>query len=70
MRKVFFVNAGVIPIRESAVNALAQWANDMERKLLGLHCGQMLERSRHRTWAASALVQIEMADKHAGYAYA
>lgn len=27
------------------------WANDCERKLLGLHCGQMLDRTRHREWA-------------------
>lgn len=43
--------AGKIPFRQSAVYTLTAWANDCERKLLNLHCGQMLERSRHRAWA-------------------
>lgn len=46
-----FVNAGIIPVEQSAENALATWANDNERKLCGLGLGQMLDRSRHRAWA-------------------
>lgn len=46
-----FVNAGRISKRQSAIYATAQWANHMERKLLGLPCGQALERSRHVAWA-------------------
>lgn len=50
---VWFGHAGIIPLRESTRNALAQWANDCERRLLGLHCGQMLDRRRHKRWAGS-----------------
>lgn len=48
---VAFVNAGNISRKESARNALAQWANDCERRLLNLSCGAVLERTRHREWA-------------------
>lgn len=52
------VNAGHIPLEETMVNALAQWANDAERRLLGLHCGQMLCRDRHRQWAVSRMFDV------------
>lgn len=70
MRSVRFANAGNIPIEQSASNALTQWANDMERKLLGLHCGQMLDRQRHCEWAANALKSYDMTDRSVGYAHA
>lgn len=47
----FFINAGRIPDRQSQINELAGWANDQERKLQRLHCGQVLPRERHRMWA-------------------
>lgn len=50
-RDIMVASAGIISPLESKVNAYAQWANDCERKLLGLHCGQMLPRERHRNWA-------------------
>lgn len=50
-RQVIHVHGGKIPFQQSRIYAFAQWANDCERKLLGLHCGQMLERSRHMDWA-------------------
>lgn len=70
MRKVAFVNAEHIPLEHSAINALAQWANDMERGLLRLHCGQFLDRARHREWATRSLKGFEMADGSTGYANA
>ena len=50
-RQVNWVWAKIIPERDSKVFALAAWANEQERRLLGLHCGQMLDRSRHHAWA-------------------
>ena len=50
-RDIMVANAGIISPLESKVNAYTQWANDCERKLLGLHCGQTLPRERHRNWA-------------------
>ena len=44
-----------IPERDSKVFALAAWANEQERKLLGLHCGQMLDHKRHREWAEGVI---------------
>ena len=70
MRSVKFVSHGNIPIEQSAVNALTQWANDMERKLLGLHCGRVLDRQRHREWATDAMKGFETDDRSIGYAYA
>jgi hypothetical protein len=51
----FFVNGGHISKRQSAINALAQWANDNERRLCGLSCGDVLPRDRHRTWAEQVI---------------
>jgi hypothetical protein len=50
-RNILAVWAGNITERQSDIFALAAWANDCERKLLGLHCGQMLDRRRHLKWA-------------------
>lgn len=50
-RQILHVHADKILFAESLVYAWAEWANDCERRLLGLHCGQMLERSRHLAWA-------------------
>jgi hypothetical protein len=41
--------------RESKICAVAAWANEQERKLLGLHCGRMLDRKRHRAWAETMI---------------
>jgi hypothetical protein len=49
--RIHWVNAGRIPERQTKMYALAAWANDCERKLLGLHCGQVLDRKRHLNWA-------------------
>lgn len=74
MRRIFYVNAGNITAEESARNALAQWANDCERRLLGMTCGYVLPRERHKVWAEGALKHVEI--KHVedgwgyGYAYA
>lgn len=54
-RRVLAVNAGHISERATAVFAMAAWANDQERKLLGLHCGQMLDRERHLAWAETVV---------------
>lgn len=54
-RRVFAVWAGHIPERQGDIYALAAWANEQERKLLGLHCGQMLDRTRHLAWAERKL---------------
>lgn len=52
-----FANAGHITAKESALNALTQWASDCERKLLiGMSCGTVLPRERHRDWARLRLV--------------
>jgi hypothetical protein len=52
MRLISFINAGHITNRESAVNAVTQWANDCERKvLIDLSCGVVVPRERHRAWA-------------------
>lgn len=52
---VTFVNAGIIPIEQSAENALTTWANDNERKLSGMGLGQMLDSFRHRAWARAKM---------------
>lgn len=54
-RNVLSVWAGIIPECQSDIYNLAAWANDQERKLLGLHCGQQLDRSRHYAWAKEIL---------------
>jgi hypothetical protein len=51
-----FTNAGHISRKESALNALTEWANSCERKaIIGLSCGVVLPRQRHRAWAAERL---------------
>lgn len=47
----FFVNGGNLSNRQSAIYALAEWANSCERRLLGLSCGYVLPRERHIAWA-------------------
>lgn len=51
----FFVNAGHISKRQSAIYALSGWANSCERRLLNLHCGQFLPHERHTHWAAEMI---------------
>jgi len=51
--KVFGVTAGKRPLDQAAQHTLTQWANDCERSLLGLHCGEILNRARHASWASS-----------------
>lgn len=58
-RLVPHVHAGNIPLGQSRIYALAEWANDCERKLLNLHCGLMLDRRRHMAWAAKMLAKYD-----------
>jgi len=51
MRNIRPIYNDKIPRRQTDINALAEWANTCERKLLGLHCGVVLDRTRHREWA-------------------
>lgn len=62
-RRVLCVNAGHIPVEQSRIFALAAWANDQERRLLRLHCGQMLDRSRHLAWAKAALQPLSKGEE-------
>lgn len=66
-RHAFFANAGVISVQESAYDAVVEWANDMERKLLRLHCGQWLPRDGHRAWARSIPQALVMYDEDCGW---
>lgn len=66
MTVIPFANAGNILAKQSAINAVAQQANDWERKLLGLHCGQMLDRTRHKAWAARRVVGAQYAIRRSG----
>jgi len=53
----FFVNGGKISMCQSAIYATAEWANDMERRLLRLGCGEMLDRTRHLAWAEKVVAK-------------
>lgn len=49
--QIAHVHAGKIPFQQSRIFAFAAWANECERKLLGMHCGLVLDRTRHMAWA-------------------
>lgn len=51
------INMGRIPHEQTAINCLAQWANDCERALSGLSVGYVLDRSRHKAWATKSDLQ-------------
>jgi hypothetical protein len=71
MRAIFFANAGHIPVRQSALNAVTQWANDCERKvLIRLSCGIVLPRDRHRAWATEELASARFLMGREGSGYA
>ena len=62
-----FMSAGNITAKESALNALTQWANDCERKLLiGLSCGTVLPRVRHREWASQRIASAKYLGRRRG----
>lgn len=62
-----FTNAGKITAKDSAVHALTQWANDCERKLLiGMSCGTVLPRERHRAWAGERIKGARFAVRRKG----
>jgi len=46
-----FVGVGKTTKRQSAIYALAEWANSRERKLIGMSYGYVLPRERHLAWA-------------------
>ena len=56
---LFFNYAGKIDIKQSAIFALASWANACEKKLLNLSCGKTLPRNRHMGWAERQNFRVE-----------
>jgi len=58
-----FTNAGKIPVEQSAFNALMQWANDCERRLARVGCGTVLDRTRHREWAARRMADAVIVER-------
>ncbi|MEO0872540.1 MAG: hypothetical protein AAFY19_11395 [Pseudomonadota bacterium] len=62
----YFVNVGTVSVRQSQIDALSEWANTMETKLLGLHFGQILPRDRHRAWAEAQIDDAQIVLSESG----
>lgn len=60
MTTIRFTEMGTKPITDCAAWHIASIANDRERRLLNLHCGQMLPKARHNAWAAEKVAKAKI----------